>query len=609
MCGVAIDTPHPAATLPLVLAGVAEWQTRMAQTHLSHKDVRVRIPPSAPQNDAVRRFAAAAGAGLIAFTALGPVQAAPAVEKANSGVTRLGGVPAPKTSIAWGPCKDPDLKDARAQCGRLQVPLDWADPGGRKISLAVSRLRADPAARRGVLLTNPGGPGGSGLALPAYLQPAVPDKVGEAYDWIGFDPRGVGASRPALSCDTEYWTGPRPAYRLTSATTRAANEKAWIRRSKAYAAACGEENGELLRHMRTADTVADMNALRIALGEKQISYYGFSYGTYLGQAFASRYPGRVRRMVLDGNVAADSAGYGDGGRVQAVAFEKVMNQFFEWVGDHDKSYGLGLTGRQVRAAYNDELAKLTRQPVRGIGPAEFATVVQLAGYAESEWPEVADAIADWRSGKYYSTRSLYSYAAEVGDDNSYAAFLATTCTDAAFPRSYRTVRSDAFSIAKSAPFSAWINLWFAAPCVWWPVSSGRPSRIDGSRLHVPILLIQATGDGAAPYSGAVDVRREFPSARLLAEQGATTHAGSLFGNVCIDDAIAVYLADGTLPDRRTGDGPDKSCPRMPVPEPSAKDRSLAADPPSQFAGPPSGSGGLADLFRRIRVAFAADTRR
>jgi pimeloyl-ACP methyl ester carboxylesterase len=455
--------------------------------------------------------------------------------------------------------------------------LDWSDPSGARISLAVSRLRANPAARQGVMLTNPGGPGGSGLALPAYLQPAVPDTVGEAYDWIGFDPRGVGASSPAVSCDTEYWTGPRPAYRPASREQRSPAERAWVKRSRSYAAACAEHNGDLLRHLRTADTVRDMNALRIALGEKQINYYGFSYGTYLGQAYASRYPGRVRRMVLDGNVPPNYAGYGDGGRAQAIAFERVMSEFFDWVAAHDTVYGLGVTGRQVRLAYNDELAKLTRRPVRGIGAAEWTNVIQLAGFAESEWPEVADAFADWRSGKYYSTRGLYEYAGEVGDDNSYAAFLATVCTDAAFPRTYRTIRSDAFSIAKQAPFEAWTNLWFAAPCTWWPAPAGNPLRIDGSRLHTPILLIQATGDGLAPYAGAVALRREFPTARLIAEQGATTHAGSLSGNVCIDDAIAVYLADGTLPERRAGDGPDSSCPRLPVPEPSAKDRSIVAD--------------------------------
>jgi pimeloyl-ACP methyl ester carboxylesterase len=545
---------------------------------------------------------AVASAGALAFAPLSAAAALPVAPQARA-------VAPPKTTIAWGPCQDPDLKHARAQCGFIRVPLDWGFPSGAKISLAVSRLRADPAARQGVLLTNPGGPGSSGLALPAYLAPAVPFHVGDAYDWIGFDPRGVGASRPAVTCDPDYWVGPRPAYEPVPRGERSAAERAWVNRSRAYAAACGAKNRVLLQHMRTIDTVRDMDALRVALGEKQINFYGFSYGTFLGQAYATRYPGRVRRMVLDGNVPPTYPRYGDAGRAQTVAFEAVINEFFGWVAAHDAAYGLGTDTAAVRGAYENELRTLTKRPVRGIGAAEWADVIGLAGQAESLWPEVADAFADWRSGKYYSTRGLYQYADTPGDDNSYAAFLATHCSDSPMPRIYQRVRADAVSIAEQAPLTTWGGTWFGAPCTWWPVAAGRSPRIDGSRLPVPILLIQATGDGLAPYAGAVAVRREFPTASLVAEQGATTHAGSLFGNLCIDDTIAVYLADGTVPRRSGGDGPDKSCARMPIPEPSAKDRSVAADPPSQFPGPPPQRPATVEALIGRIVGLGPDTQR
>uniref|UniRef100_UPI0017A5DC88 alpha/beta hydrolase n=1 Tax=Sporichthya sp. TaxID=65475 RepID=UPI0017A5DC88 len=490
----------------------------------------------------MRRFEAVATAvgatGALLFASLTAVEGASAA-----------------SSITWGKCQDSDLRKAGAQCGFVPVPLDWRDPGGAKISIAVSRIRATKGPRQGVMLTNPGGPGGSGLALPAYLLPEVPGGAGDTYDWVGFDPRGVGASRPALSCDPDYWIGPRPAYEPASATKRSADERRWIKRSRTYAAACAD-NGDLLQHVRTVDTIRDMEALRVALGVKRISFYGFSYGTYLGQLYATRYPDRVRRMVLDGNVPPNYPGYGDGGRAQAIAFERVMREFFDWIADHEDVYHLGPRRAQVEAAYYDELRKLTRTPVKGIGAAEWTNVIQLAGFAEFLWPEVADAFADWRGGKHVSVRGLYQYAGEVGDDNSYAAFLATVCTDAPFPRSYPQIRRDAFSIAKQAPFEAWTNLWFAAPCTFWPTAPARAPRIDGSRLKVPILLVHATGDGVAPYAGALALRREFPTASLLAELGATTHAGSLGGNACIDDAIAAYLAAGTLPPRRPGDRPD-----------------------------------------------------
>ena len=514
----------------------------------------------------MRRFAGVAGAGALLLSSL----------------TGLDGAAA-AGSISWGKCQDSDLRKAGGQCGFLEVPLDWRDPGGEKVSIAVSRIKATKGPRQGVMLTNPGGPGGSGLALPAYLLPEVPNSAGTTYDWVGFDPRGVGASRPALSCDPEYWTGPRPAYEPASATKRATNERRWVQRSRNYATAC-KANGDLLQHARTVDTIRDMEALRIALGVRRISFYGFSYGTYLGQLYATRYPDRVRRMVLDGNVPPNYPGYGDGGRAQAIAFERTMRQFFDWVADHEGAYGLGRTRAQVEAAYYDELATLTRTPVKGIGGAEWTNVIQLAGFAEFLWPEVADAFADWRGGKHVSTRGLYAYAGEVGDDNSYAAFLATVCTDAPFPRSYPQIREDAFATAEQAPFQAWTNLWFAAPCTFWPTPPATAPRIDGSRVKVPILLVHATGDGVAPYAGAVALRREFPTAALIAELGATTHAGSLGGNVCIDDAISAYLAAGTLPARRPGDGPDATCARLALPEPSADDRSIAADP---VAEPPT----------------------
>ncbi len=534
----------------------------------------------------MRRFAAAA-AGALVLTSLTAVEIATAAPAAGT--------------ISWGRCADRDLRDAGAKCGVLEVPLDWRNPTGTTITLAVSRIRATKGPRQGVLITNPGGPGVSGLALPAYLLPEVPDDAGATYDWIGFDPRGVGNSRPALSCRPNYWNSPRPAYEPASEAVRSPNERRWIARSKNYAAAC-QENGDLLQHMRTVDTIRDLEALRIALGVKRISFYGFSYGTYLAQLYATRYPDRVKRMVLDGNVPPNYPGYGDGGRAQATAFERVMTEFFDWVADHDKAYGLGVRGSNVESAYYDELAKLTAQPVRGIGAAEWTNVIQLAGFAEYLWPEVADAFADWRSGKRGSVRALYEFAGEPGDDNSYAAFLATVCTDAPFPRSYPQIRKDAFATAKQAPFEAWTNAWFAAPCTFWPTAAGRAPRVDGSKLQVPILLIHATGDGVAPYTGALAVRREFPTAALIAEVGATTHAGSLYGNSCIDSAIARYLVNGALPDRRAEDGADATCSRLPVPVPSTEDRSVAADPVDTPPGPPPSEpepSGLEALLSRV----------
>jgi pimeloyl-ACP methyl ester carboxylesterase len=478
--------------------------------------------------------------------------------------------------LTWGPCQSMTLVQAGAECSLLSVPLDWDKPAGEKIRIALSRVKATHD-RQGVILVDPGGPGAPGLELPAYLPAAVPRDVGHTYDWVGFDPRGVGASQPALSCEVDYLNGPRPAYRPADPHTEAPNEKAWIARTERYTKDCAQHNATLLDHVRTVDTVRDMDAIRAALGESRLNYYGFSYGTFLGQAYATKYPEHVARMVLDGNVPPTYPGYGDGGRAQMTAFQYVIAKFFDWIAQHDSTYHLGSSATAVTAAYTKVENDLTAKPVDSIGSAEWDDVFLVAGYAESRWTSIAGAFSDWVAGRTAAIESQYRETDHPGDDNAFAAFNATYCTDGPFPTDYGKVRADGFSIATEAPLAAWGGFWFSAPCTWWPVAAGAPFRIDGQKLALlatPVLLINATKDGATPFEGALAVRRAFPSSALVAEVDATTHAGSLQGNPCIDDHIADYLATGQLPPRLPGDRADAECARMPWPEPSALDRGV-----------------------------------
>ena len=245
---------------------------------------------------------AVAGCAAVAVvtTAAAPTRAASASLPAAA--PGLRGPAAASTSaarIAWGTCSDAGLRSAHAQCGRLQVPLDYSNPAGARITLAVSRVRHSvPSAQyQGVMLVNPGGPGASGLGR-ATLGRVVPNNAAASYDWIGFDPRGVGSSTPSLSCLPNYFHGDRPAYVPTTDALR----RTWLARSAAYAAACEGGAAALLPHMTTIDSAHDMDSIRAALGARTINYYGFSYGTYLGQVYTTLFPSRVRRMVLDSNV-------------------------------------------------------------------------------------------------------------------------------------------------------------------------------------------------------------------------------------------------------------------------------------------------------------------
>ncbi|MEU7903965.1 alpha/beta hydrolase [Actinoplanes sp. NPDC049118] len=471
-------------------------------------------------------------------------------------------------AIAWGACEDAGLQSRKAECGFLTVPMDYAAPAGKKIKLAVSRIRHSVPEDKyqGVMLINPGGPGASGLALSA-LGENVPKKAGAAYDWIGFDPRGVGSSQPKLSCDSTYQGYNRPAY---VPSTRAL-EQAWLARARKYAAACAKNGGALLDHLRTVDTVRDIESLRTALGAEQINFYGYSYGTYIGQVYATQYPERVRRMVLDGVVNPGRVWY-DSNLDQDVAFDRNIKIYFRWLAEHDNVYHLGATGEKVEKLFYAEQATLARKPAGGvIGPDELTDVFLQAGYYVFGWDSVATAFSSWVNHKDPEPlRKLFdaNNPQQKGSDNGYAIYLGVQCTDNQWPTSWEKWRTDNWRVHKIAPFETWGNAWYNAPCLTWAGKAGTPVRVDGAKVP-PILLISETLDAATPFSGSLEVRKRFPRSALIEGVGGTTHAGSLFGNPCMDNSIADYLATGELPKRVKANRADKRCPAMKPADPSA----------------------------------------
>ncbi|WP_019875370.1 alpha/beta hydrolase [Sporichthya polymorpha] len=527
----------------------------------------------------------AGAAGLVgaSLIALLPVGTAGASEAAP--VARAAG------KLDWVSCEQLGMGGRATECGYLTVPMDWSNPSGKKIQLAVSRTKSRvPAAKyQGVMLVNPGGPGGSGLAY-SGLKDMLPNSSGEAYDWIGFDPRGVGDSQPALSCISNYAEGKRPPYvpaKAGKATT--ASEKAWLKRSKRYAQACGKKHGDLLNHMRTVDTVRDMDALREALGADRINYLGFSYGTYLGQVYATMYPDRVRRMIFDGNVNPKGIWYSSQLN-QDRAFEKVADRFFAWVARNNSTYRLGSSGDAVRTTYLNVIKELRDVRHDGVGANEFTDAFVRAMYAESLWADAAHALASWVRQRDIAPAKAAFRASLDPDDNLFAVYNAVQCTDTPWPTKYATWRKDAFQVAKQAPILTWSNVWFNTPCLYWPAKPGQAVKVDGSKAP-PILLLNATLDGATPYAGALEVRRLFPKAVLIAEKDATTHSGAVLGgNPCIDKRIADYLLTGKLPARSAADTADVVCPRgagpepgllpfdatssLPAPDPQPRDQSL-----------------------------------
>jgi pimeloyl-ACP methyl ester carboxylesterase len=314
-----------------------------------------------------------------------------------------------------------------------------------------------------------------------------------------------------------------------------------------------------------------MESIRAALGVDKISFYGFSYGTYLGQVYATLHPDRVHRMVLDGVV--------DPGRVwyrsnldQDLAFDRNIRIYFGWLARYDAVYHLGTTPAAVQKLFRKTQARLTAAPAGGvIGPDELTDVFLQAGYYVFGWEDVATAFAAWVNDHDPARlKALYDKdnPQTKGADNGYAIYLAVQCTDVRWPSSWRRWTTDNWRIHRRAPFETWANAWYNAPCRNWAGKPGTPVAVDG-RAAPPVLLISETLDAATPFSGSLEVHRRFPRAALVEGVGGTTHAGSLFGGTCVDGVVAAYLSTGVLLDRVAGNRSDKRCAPLPQPNPAA----------------------------------------
>lgn len=456
-------------------------------------------------------------------------------------------------TLRWQRCRSAGL--AQARCAKLRVPLDPADPSGPTIRIALSRVAHTSSDRkyRGVLLLNPGGPGGSGLRM-STTNNSLPAKVAGRYDWIGFDPRGVGASRPHLSCRPSYTGFARPDYYPKPK----ANADRWLKRSAKYARACERNGGALLNHMRTTDVAADMDRIRAALGADRLNFLGFSYGTYLGQVYATLFPGRVGRMVLDSNVDPQRAFY-QANLDQDVAMQRVLNKWFRWVARKNGEFGLGRSAKVVAERFDRTQDRLRRHPAGGkIGPAEWTDIFNQVTYSMFAWRPLAQLFGNYReTGKSKDLVQAFKGTSMYGDDNTYAVYNAVQCTDAPWPDQWSTWKRDNWATYRDGPNFTWMNVWFNAPCLYWPVAAGPRVTVGNDS---PLLLVGGSDDGATPFTGSLTVRRLFPQSSLVELKKTVSHAVGLT-NRCSRKWISRYLASGELPQRKPGDRPDVRCDR------------------------------------------------
>jgi pimeloyl-ACP methyl ester carboxylesterase len=513
------------------------------------------------------RAAIAAAAVLLVLAVTGCTSSAPAAGAAAAGI-----IPVAST-LRWHPCGG-QLEGL--ECGSLRVPVNYADPGGRKLTLALSMhpATAPVSQQQGILLVNPGGPGGSGRSLAAAVAEGISPQAAAEYDIVGFDPRGVGASVPRLSCDPSFFSGVRPDYIPSSPTVSA--ERADISRAKMYAADCEKRFGWLLPYMTTENVARDMNSIREAFGVSKINYYAFSYGTYIGQVYATLFPGRIRRMVLDSTVDPDGVWWQDN-LAQDYAFQARQDAFYAWVARYDSTYHLGSTAAEVSASYYRARNMLKAHPIDGpdgkpmIGEDELDDTYLMGGYLDTLWPGLAQALSAYLTSGGTQTGPLISQYESNGtqNENEFAVYNAVECADAAWPRNWSYWNSVTEKVYKAAPFEAWDNAWYNAACAFWPVRGpAKPLRINGSGLP-PILMLQGTADPATPYAGAQAAHKLLPSARMVVVEGSGNHGQSLEypPDECVQNYLNSYLLTGAVPD-----GPglvNATCPAVPDPTPTS----------------------------------------
>ncbi len=470
-------------------------------------------------------------------------------------------------TLHWHSCGGLLARQGVPECATLSVPVDYAKPDGRHISLALDMIpaTAPKSQQQGILLFNPGGPGASGLQWAPILASELSKSVVAEYDIVGFDPRGVGSSVPALSCDPGFFAGVRPNYIPASP----AAEQVLVNRAKTYAADCGKKYGWLLPSMTSQDAARDMDAIRAAFGVSKINYYAFSYGTYLGQVYATLFPDRVRRMVLDSVVDPAGVWYTDNVD-QDYAFQGRMEAFFAWVAKYDGTYQLGSTAAQVQAAWYEARNRLLAHPVNGtIGADEFDDTFLQGGYLDELWPGFAQALSSYLNlGQVDDLISQYQGYGKQSE-NEFAVYNAVQCSDVSWPRNWSFWTSDTERVYAKAPFQAWDNAWFNAACAFWPVKGpAKPLQIKGTGLP-GILMLQGTLDPATPYAGAQDAHKLLPSARMVVVQGGGNHGQSLEQppNACVQGYLNAYLGTGALP--KTPGLVNATCPAVLAPTPGS----------------------------------------
>jgi len=442
------------------------------------------------------------------------------------------------------------------ECATVTVPVDWAHPDGATIDLALRRL---PAAGKalGSMLINPGGPGVSGVDFVDSARIVFGRKVRDRFDIVGWDPRGIGRSSP-ITCvpDTEI-------DRLLSEESTPDDPSevtAAVAEQKEFAAACLRNSGDIVRHVDTISTVKDMDVIRAALGDRTLSYYGASYGTYLGAWYAETFPWRVGRLVLDGAVdpSLSTEQYTTG---QAMGFQRGMKAFVEDC--------LSRSGCPLRGSTDDAVRQLDNlideadsHPLRTGSDRELSQSLMITGlamgmYDDQFWPMVTEALKKAVKGDGTGLLKLADMYNERDEKGHFSQVLAANsaiyCLDHPVDQTPEQISTLADALAERYPPFGQAMGWGLLGCSQWPIDAVVPARRLSADGAAPILVIGTRGDPATPYEWAQSLAEQLSSGRLLTWEGEG-HTAYSRGSDCVEGVVEDFLLAGKDP------GKERTCP-------------------------------------------------
>lgn len=464
-------------------------------------------------------------------------------------------------SLAWRDCADEARgilgrrqSNVTYECATVKVPRDWAAPNGETFDIALLRARSRGQRDRiGSLIVNPGGPGGSGVELAAYLSVGLPAEVTRRFDIVGFDPRGVARSAPVeclsdADLDRAFGYGPDP---VTEEQFQGA-----VAIARETGQSCATRYGDTLSLFSTEQTARDIDAVRAAVGDQKITYLGYSYGTLLGATYAQLFPDNIRALVLDGAVDPRQS-FVASSEAQAKGFEQAFENFADWC---RTAAGLCPLAPDAREAVTAVLDQARRAPVPGADGRSATsgwifTAIVSSLYTQRGWSQLAQAVQDLRGGDPEGVFALADQYAERDPSGHYSnlfdANATINCTDTDEKIGVAQVRTLQAQWRERYPL-------FGAPlatglltCALWP-GKRDPYPTGPATGAPPILVVGTTGDPATPYEQTPKLAEMLGAGVVLTWQGEGHTAYP--ETRCVTAAVNAYLIDLRPP------APGQTCP-------------------------------------------------